>query len=287
VIRALLARTITDARWLFAAICALMFFFPVLFIWASGMISLPAFSDFLSRALPQDWQRIWGVPISEVATPAGRVALLYVHPLIISGALVWTITRGSDCVSGEIGRGSMEMLLAQPVRRTSVYATHAVVTVLGSALLALAVWLGTAAGLYTASLYDQVALTLYVPAATNLFALMLCLGGMAALASSFDSQRWRTIGIMVGFYVFSATLAVAGNISQRWAWWNFASFMTAYKPQRMVSEFDAAWSLLAYRDGQVVGIGLGGCQILLFLLGLIGYCLGALVFSRREIPAPI
>ena len=130
-IRALLAKVIGDAKWLFVAIFVLMFFFPWVFLWASGKISLPAFSNFLASALPREWQQLWGVPFSQVATPAGRAALVFVHPLIVFSAAIWTVARGSDCVSGEIGRGTMEMLLAQPVRRTTVYATQAFVTIIG------------------------------------------------------------------------------------------------------------------------------------------------------------
>ena len=48
-IRALLAKTMSDAKLLFAAIATVMFVFPWLFVWASGMISIPAFSEFLTR----------------------------------------------------------------------------------------------------------------------------------------------------------------------------------------------------------------------------------------------
>ncbi len=54
---ALLRKTIGDAMLLFIALLLLMFFFPWIFAWASGMISLGAFSDFLTRALPPQWQR--------------------------------------------------------------------------------------------------------------------------------------------------------------------------------------------------------------------------------------
>jgi hypothetical protein len=55
----------------------------------------------------------------------------------------------------------------------------------------------------------------------------------------------------------------------------------------MVALPEEAWSLVAYRDGSVVGLGLGGCQIVLVGLGLVSYAIGAIVFSRREIPAPL
>jgi len=65
------------------------------------------------------------------------------------------------------------------------------------------------------------------------------------------------------------------------------TFMSAYKPQMLVAMPDEAWSLLAYHDGNVVGLGLGGHQAVLFSLGLLSYAAGGIVFSRREIPAPL
>src|SRR5258707_1058042 len=233
-IRALSAKVIGDAKWLFAAIFVLMLFFPWLFLWASGKISLPAFTNFLTSALPREWQQVWGVPFSQVATPAGRAALVFVHPLIVFSAAIWTVARGSDCVSGEIGRGTMEMLLA------------------------VAVWCGTALGLHAGQLYEHVPTSLYIPPAINLFALMVYLGGMTALVSSFDSVRWRTIGLMAGWYVVSTVLAVVSQIADRWNWLGNASFLSAYKPQSMVARPDEAWSLLAHRDGAIAGLGLGG-----------------------------
>jgi beta-exotoxin I transport system permease protein len=286
-IRALLAKSIGDAKWLFAAIFALMFFFPWVFLWASGMISVPAFSNFLASALPEAWQRAWGVPFSQVATPAGRAALVYVHPLIVFSSAVWTVARGSDCVSGEIGRGTMEMLLAQPVRRVSVYATQAVVTITGSALLASAVWCGTAIGLGMSPLYKDVSATLYLPPAVNLFGLMICLGGVSALVSSCDSQRWRTIGVIAAWYVVSTVLTVIGHIAERWHWLGYASIMSAYRPQNMVARSGEAWSLLLYKNGSLAGIGLGGQVIVLFVIGILCYVAGAFIFNRREIPAPL
>jgi len=286
-IRALLAKAVGDALLLFAALAAVMFFFPWLFIWMTSKISLPAFSEFLANALPKQWQRLSAVPFSDVATPAGRIALVYVHPLIVLSATVWAVARGSDCVSGEIGRGTMELLLAQPVRRSTVYGTQALVTVLGSAILATAVWCGTAIGLSTIPLSEPVSAALFVAPTVNLFGLMVCLGSMSTFASSWDHQRWRTVGLMGAWYALSTLLAVVGQVADGWQWVGYASFMNAYEPQSMVARPHEAWSLLAYRDETAVGLGLGGKQLVLLGLGLLSYLTGAVIFSRREIPAPL
>jgi ABC-2 type transport system permease protein len=287
-IGALLRKAIGDARLLFTALALLMFVFPVVLIWASSMVSLPAFSEFLANALPKRWERVSGVPFSQIATPAGRVALVFVHPLVLFSAVGWAIARGSDCVSGEIGRGTMEMLLAQPVRRISVYGTQALVAIVGSALLASAAWCGTATGIRTIEpLADKVSATHFIPPAINLFGLMVCVGGISALASSWDNHRWRTVGIVAACYAVTLLLEVVGQISDPWRWVSYVSFATAYEPQAMVARPAEAWSFWAYHDGAIEGLGLGGRQLVLLGLGLACYAAGALVFNRREIPAPL
>ena len=285
--RTLLAKSFGDARLLLAALAVVMFFFPWLYAWATSLISMPAFSEFLSNALPKQWQSAWGVPISEVAKPAGRVALVYVHPIIVFSSIVWAIARGSDCVAGEIGRGTMEMLLAQPVRRTSLYTSQALVTVLGSAVLAASVWCGTVVGLRSAPLYEGVSPFLFAPSAINLFGLMVGVGGFATLVSAFGSQRWRTVGIVVAWYVASAMVAIVNSVIGQRSWWRYLSLLNSYKPQLLVARHDTAWDFFRYRDDAIAGLGLGGHQFVLFAVGLLCYLAGAVVFSRREIPAPI
>lgn len=285
--RTLLAKSFGDARLLLAALAVVMFFFPWLYAWATSLISMPAFSEFVSNALPKQWQNAWGVPISEVAKPAGRVALVYVHPIIVFSSIVWAIARGSDTVAGEIGRGTMEMLLAQPVRRTSLYASQALVTVLGSAVLAASVWCGTAVGLRSSPLYEDVSPLLFVPSAINLFGLMVGVGGFAALVSACGSQRWRAVGIVVAWYVASAMVAIANSVIGQRSWWRYLSLLNSYKPQLLVARHDTAWDFFRYREDAVAGLGLGGHQFVLFAVGLLCYVAGAVVFSRREIPAPI
>ena len=104
--RAIWRKTWGDQRALFLAMSALWVVFPWLYVWLSSQIAIPAFQDVLLKAIPQDWQKLSGVPFSEVATHAGRVALAFVDPVVVLGATVWGITRGSDAVSGPLERMS-------------------------------------------------------------------------------------------------------------------------------------------------------------------------------------
>lgn len=285
--RALLGKAFRDGRLLLVSLVVFMFFFTWFQIWTSSKISLSAFAEFLMSALPKKWEQISGVPFSEVATSAGRIALAYVHPLILFGCVAWAISRASDCVSGEIGRGTMEMLLAQPVTRRAVYWTQAAATIFGAAMLAFAVWGGTLIGLATVTLPDEVSAARFVAPSVNLFAMTLCVAGMSALASSWESQRWKTVGLMGAWYVLSTVFKVVGRMADGWGWMGYLSFLSAFEPQLLVARPQEAWALFEYEKGAFVGLGMGGQQLVLIGLGLACYVAGAVVFSRRELPAPI
>ena len=280
--RALWKKAFVDARLLLASCVALMFVFHWVFVWITSAIKLPAFLDFL-RQLPPEIQNLSGVPVDQVATTAGRIALVYVDPIVLVAAGAWGIARGSDAVSGEINRGTMEMLVAQPVRRIHLLLSQTCVTIGGAALLAVAGWLGIMVGLLTVTLDDNIAIGTFTPSSLNTFALTLFLAGVSTLVSSWDQYRWRTVGLMGGFYVMAIMLEVIGRSVTDLAWVRRLSFMAAYEPQQMVSAvmsdasggWGEAWTISMRSDGILMG------------LGLAAYVCAAVVFCRRDLPAPL
>src|SRR5262245_5879798 len=140
--RALWTKTIRDGWWLLAGSAAAIFAFHWIHVWINSHFKTGFMRKLLPLA-PDFLKNLSSVPLEVLVTPAGRLAVTYDHPLVIVLISYWAISRGSDCVSGEIGRGTMEMLLAPPVRRWHVVATQGLVTMAGAALLAVAGWLGT------------------------------------------------------------------------------------------------------------------------------------------------
>jgi ABC-2 type transport system permease protein len=268
-------KTWGDQRVLVLSLVALWTTFPWIYIWLSSQIPMPVFQDVLLRAIPQDWQRLSGVPFTEVATHAGRVALAFVDPVIVLAATVWGITRGSDAVSGQLERGTLEMVLAQPVRRSAVFVTQALATTAAAALLCCVLFAAVFTAVSLGPWAGKVDAVRFVPPACNVFGLMVCMAGIAACVSAADSYRWRTIGILCGFYVFSILTKLVGRLSSSLGWVGYLSILNAYEPQRLVGDPATAWPLLASYDGVLLG------------LGLAAYALGAVLFSRRDLPAPL
>jgi len=268
-------KTWGDQRVLVLSLMVLWTGFPWLYIWLSAQIPMPAFQDVLLRAIPKDWQRLSGVPFTEVATHAGRVALAFVDPVVVLAATVWGITRGSDAVSGQLERGTMEMVLAAPVRRVAVFVTQALATTAAAALLCTVLWLAVWVAITLGPWAGKVDPLRFLPAAANVFGLMVCMAGISAGVSAADSYRWRTVGILCGFYVFSILAKLVGRLSSPLWWVGYLSFLNAYEPQRLVGDAAESWRLLAVYDTVLIGSG------------VIAYAIGAVLFARRDLPAPL
>ena len=273
--RAIWNKTWGDQRVLLLSLAALWAAFPWLYILLSAQIEMPAFQNVLLKVIPDDWQKLSGVPFSEVATYAGRVALAFVDPVVVLAATVWGITRGSDAVSGPLERGTMEMLLAAPVRRSAIFLTQALATTAAAALrcgvLLVSVWTVVSLGPWA----GKVEPVRFLPAVANVFGLMVCMAGISACVSAADSHRWRTIGIMCGLYVTAILTKLVGRLSGVLGWVGYLSVLNAYEPQRLVGGGPEAWRMLAWYDGILLGIG------------IVAYLIGAVIFSRRDLPAPL
>ncbi len=272
------------------------------------------------ESLPDSWQKLAPVPIDQLFSYQGRIAVTYEEPVVYMMMAIWCIARSSDAVSGKLGRGTMEMLLAQPVTRKQVILTHTGMTLIGVIALAVIAYAGTFTGIQTTyvvearpplevpfvgldipftggapietPMSEKVAPIRFLPAAVNYFGLGIFLTGFTTFMSSWDRYRWRTIGIAVGFYIISTILELVGLAVEGFEWVKGLTFFSAYEPIRFVSEaftnpaLEWAW-VVRDAEGAIAKIGpLGGTGILT-LLGLVGIVFGTVIFCRRDLPAPI
>jgi ABC-2 type transport system permease protein len=319
--RLLLKKSIAESRLLLIACVAAVYSFCWTRVWLVSQFSMVQFQTVLEQF--REYERFSPVPFEQLFTYTGRVALMFDEPIVVFSVSLWAIARGSDCISGEIGRGTMEMLLAQPVSRLQVLWSQASVTLAGVAVLALASWLGVYTGIMTNSVEESVVRSWTIPwlqielpnlfaekevrqiplrqeidpahlapAAVNLFALGVFLAGLTTLLSAMDRYRWRTIGLITGFYVVQMILKIVGLAADHLAWLGRCTFFTAYEPERFVSIAmrtpEATWSF-ALRDASGAWLELGpmGYNFLLIGLGMTAYLAATLIFQRRDLPAPL
>jgi ABC-2 type transport system permease protein len=283
---ALWKKSLSESRWLLLSSAALMFSVHWLRVWISSFFSTNDLEGMFSF-MPEGIEELLPVPFAQVATSAGRIAVAYDDPIVLLLVTVWAISRGSDAVSGELNRGTMEMLLAQPVTRLNVLGTQAAVTLAGAAVLASVAWLGTCTGLEMIALEKPVDPRVFAPAALNLFAFTAFLAGLTTLVSSANNYRSRTIGIVGGFYAISMIAKIVGRMAPGWTWLSYASFFTPFEPQLLVSNTAKAWSAWIPKSGGSFELGGLGYDSILVGLGFVAYLGAAAVFCRRDLPAPL
>ncbi|MBI1918565.1 MAG: ABC transporter permease subunit [Planctomycetes bacterium] len=70
----------------------------------------------------------------------------YVHPLMQTIFCIWAVGRAAGAVAGETDRGTMELLLAQPVPRHRLILAHLCVDLMTIPILCLSLWAGNCLG---------------------------------------------------------------------------------------------------------------------------------------------
>ncbi len=279
-------KSFRESRWLLLGAGVTLMAFLWMRVWVVGQLPTSRFLAIL-RLRPAFVEKLSPVPWDELASTLGRLAAGYNEAIVVLILTAWSIGRGSDAVAGEVGRGSMEMLLAQPVRRITVLAAQATMTLLGAVALAAAAWAGTMLGVATVKLEDPIDGAVFAPAVLNLLALAVFLAGMSTLASALSRYRGRVIGFMCAVYVFATVARIISRVNDYWTWLKYLSFFTAFEPTLVVLREDRAWCFFL-RDAQegflLGGLGYSG---LLVGLGALGYLLAAIVFCHRDLPAPL
>ncbi|MDB2687007.1 ABC transporter permease [Mariniblastus sp.] len=320
--RPLLKKYLNESWMLFIAIAIGLFAFGWFRVTVVCELDTGKFRQIIDL-LPSDWRKFASVDFDWLVSYLGRTSTGFEEPMLIFLMAAWSMVRGSDVVSGELSRGTMEMLLAQPVCRREIYLRHAKYTVIGLLLLSLVLWLGMASGVWTATveettypslripvidykiplqflkpnvevhgLADFVNPLMYLPGILNLFSVAVFFAGFAAMCSAFDRYRWRTVGVLAVFFFSNASMKVVGKGSDRFSWMENACVFGLYHPAGAIERYQAVpmsvfW-LFRYRpDGSIASLGLLPNCLLPLLLAAIMYWIGLRYFEERDLPAAL
>jgi ABC-2 type transport system permease protein len=152
----------------------------------------PALNAFVKQA-PEALIRAFAGEMADLTSPAGYLnsQLFYmVAPLLL---LIYAIGSGSAAIAGEEERGTLEMLLSNPVPRWRVVAEKAAATVISTVALGLTIWLGLALGM----VYVDMGISLLRMAEATLSGVLLAVAfGMLALAvGCMRGERGLSVGM--------------------------------------------------------------------------------------------
>lgn len=241
--------------------------------------------------------------------PLDFLSVQMLHPIVMTLACLWGIGRAAGAISGEIEKGTMELLLSQPVPRDRLILAHLLVDWLVIPIICSANLLGTQAGLWAVGdfVVDYTAITKAglpgIPAnkapevlefttkdqwgaAVELVALMFAISGMTMAFSACGRSRWRVIGWSVLTILIMFIVNVLGQLWEDIAFLRPLSIFYYYQPQLIWLQRN--WMLDL---GEVWNGGKPMFQIppvvVLFAVGTAGYFVALRVFTRRDLPSPL
>ena len=211
--------------------------------------------------------------------PATVLTIGYVHPFVQFVLCVWGVGRGSAALAGELERGTMELLLAQPISRRQLVYTHLLLDLLTLPLVPTAMLIGTALGVWLLAL-PGVVLSSYAIAATNLMTLAFSVSGLTLIASALGRSRWKVAG---GVLLLLLVMFLVNLFGQLWP------PLEPYRPATLFFYFQPQLHILQNSWWvQVPNFSWSVCPpLVLGSLGLAGYLLAGEIFHRRDLPAPL
>ena len=239
----------------------------------------------------------------------------YVHPLVQTIFCIWAIGRASGAIAGEIDRGTMELLLAQPLARYRLVVAHLLVDAITIPILCLSLWSGTCLGTWIVGeikpekpdlkppdnlptivkLFmpkpppeteetrrrEKERLTIhpmgFLPALPMVAGLLFAVSGYTMWLSSAGRFRWRVMGWAVLITLVQFLVNVLGQMWDVIAPLRPLTIFYYYQPQSAVIGHDY-WITLRQQWPLLA---------VLYGVGVIGYAMALWTFTRRDLPAPL
>jgi beta-exotoxin I transport system permease protein len=323
----LLRKLLRDARPALIVVCIVLFVFAAFWVKITQRVTSEIAPVFNSVALLVGDQKLFEDvlfkgpgKVSQAALgwgdlnferPNDFLAMGLLHPVVLTLCIVWAVGRSAGAVAGEIDRGTMELLMSQPVPRNRLVLAHLLADAVLLPSICLAFFLGTQFGLAVVGDFipdysalknlkrpDGTPIPFPIPehpeplpvngrgelaGLANTGALMFAISGITIALSSAGRSRWKVTGFAVLVVV---VMFVANTIGQLWEPAGFVRPLTLffyYQPQKAMLDGNwmvnvgAAWTGAPRVSGIIVLLTVGG----------LGYLLALRTFTRRDLPAPL
>ncbi len=227
-------------------------------------------------------QKLIGGEGIDIRQASNLLSTGFVHPLIQTILCIWAIGRAAGAIAGEIDRGTMELLLAQPITRSRVILAHLCVDLVTIPILCLSMWAGIWLGAEWAGLVGnpkpelQAYPWLFGPSLPNVALLVFAVSGYTMWISAAGRFKNRVLGLTI---LFTLVMFLVNVIGQLWDVMDPLRPLTIfyyYQPQPIILHAD--W----YTEA-----GVWGRMAVLLAVGAVGYLMAWRTFCRRDLPAPL
>ena len=199
----------------------------------------------------------------------GAIALGYIHPIAIILVAIFAVGFSTTAVAGERQRGTLEVVLARPVSRRTLYVTLLVALVLFVGIILAASIVGTIVGSAAAGVLDELPTSQLPLLWLNGMLLWVAIGAIGLAASVSFDRLTPAIGATLAIVIVSYFLDILGSL------WPDAAGLQPYS----IFHYLAAKDVLA---GTASAAGFG----LLAAVAIVAIGWALVVFPRRDLAAP-
>jgi ABC-2 type transport system permease protein len=222
---------------------------------------------FNSGMFPEEFARFGG---GDVLSLPGAVALSLIHPIAIVLTSVFAVGFSAFAIAGERQRGTLEVVLARPLSRRTLYFTLLAASFAFVALSITALLAGSVTGSVLAGVIDQLAVRRMPLVWLNGVLLFGALAAVGLAASATFDRATPALGWTLGFGIVMYVLEVLGSL------WPAAQFLQPY-------------SLFHYLQPRTILTGavepLHFAVLAMVIAAAVAWSLT--VFPRRDLAAPI
>ncbi len=241
------------------------FLMPV--IYATFGVDFRRLTD--SGVIPEQFTQFTEFGGGDLFSVAGAIGLGFVHPIALLLIGVFAVGFAAAAVAGERQRGTLEVILARPVSRRTLYLTLFVATLIFVAAAVGAVLVGAVVGATAFNVIDELPTGNLPVLWLNGTLLFMALGAIGLAASVSFDRLTPALGITLGVTIVSYFLEILGSL------WPDA------EPLRPYSLFHYLQPREVLNEGmQTFDVGL----LLVVIAAAVIYAL--LAFPRRDIAAP-
>jgi hypothetical protein len=246
---------------------ALMIF--IMQIAVSGIVhdnaNVRAFLGFLDM-LPSIVKTALGGEMLQAGNTSALLTIGYQHPFVMFLCMLFAVGVPAGLLTGEVQKGTMELILSRPVTKTQVYLCACILTLAGMFALVLTMFFGTFVAVHIYRFDPPVQLDLFFRIAINGGLLASTFGAFTLLCAATFGRLYTVVGISVAFLSLNYFVSLVSE------WWPSLRFLKR-----------ATIFYFIYYSNLMRQWPLRNMAILSAII-LATAAIGALIWRRRDLP---
>ncbi len=266
--RALVFKVFRDYRLLFVLVFIAAVVLPLLIIKAFASTPIELVSQWMKLPLVRNFFRmLMGADLTHMLNSTSFAAFAFVHPLMLSLVWAFLIAACTAIPAGEVDRGTADLLLSLPISRWGAYVSVSAVVLFWGAILGFAPWLGACISERLGENREPLQLARLLLVVVNNLAMIGAVAGVGMAVSACSSRRGVAVAVLFGWLLGSFALNFLGTLWRPAEHLVFLSVLNYFRP------------LIIIRGGALEVRNL----LVLVSVAVIGWTVGGVVFSRRDI----